>query len=139
MKGDETMSASHYWGKRLIDYAGNRLQTEQIEEINNEYLGENCPQDYPTPTTNQIAVNPPPDVETFRAELLEELRVYEEIYGKITYMEPNIFPPVFVRYWYDSSEEPEDNYGNLVRNSDFVREYPKIRLLIPPPEKDERQ
>lgn len=134
MKGDATMSASHYWGQKLIDYAGNRLQAEQIEEITNEYLGEDCPRDYPTPDPKQIAVNPRPDVDALRAELLGELREYEEAYGKLTYMEQNIFPPVFVRYWQNSSEEPEDNYGNLVRSADFIREYPKIRLLIPPPE-----
>lgn len=138
LKSDLTMSASHFWGQKLIDYANGRLKTAQIEEISKEYLGENCPQDYPTPTPKQIAVNPRPDTDTLRVELLEELREYEEAYGKLSYIEQNIFPPVFVRYWHESGEEPLDNYGNLVRNGDFVRDYPKIRLLIPPLEGAER-
>lgn len=134
MKGNTTMSGSHFWGQGLLDYAGNRLQPEQVAAIRAEYMGENCPQDYPTPAAQYIAVNPRPDTDTLRAELLVELRQYETIYGSLAPLEQNIYQQVFVRHWHESSEEPVDNYGNLVRDADFIRDYPRIRLLVPPEE-----
>lgn len=134
MRGNSTMSGSHFWGQGLIDYAGDRLQPEQIEEVRNEYMGENCPQDYPTPAAKYITVNPQPDTDALRAELLDKLQEYEEVYGELEYMDTNIYPPVFVRYWVGNELEPTADYGNLVRSSDFIREYPIIRTLIHLPE-----
>ena len=45
LNGDATMSASHYWGQRLID--SGILSAEQNDEIAANYLGSACPQDYP--------------------------------------------------------------------------------------------
>jgi len=124
MKGDDTMSASHFWGQRLID--SGRLEDGQIEEVTRDYIGENCPRDYPTPNSAQIAVTPRHDRDALREELLEELRVYEDTYGKLEYMELNIRPPVFVHYWYGREDEIESN------RRDFISNYLHERLLIPP-------
>lgn len=134
MKGDATMRGSHFWGQGLIDYAGDRLQSEQITEIREEYMGKSCSQDYPTPAAEYIAVNPRPDTDALRIQLLEELREFEAVYGTLQPIEQNIYPPVFVRYWHENSEQPADDYGNLVRNAAFIREYPQVRLLKPPVE-----
>lgn len=135
MKSDATMSASHYWGQSLVRFGGERLQSGQIDEIMSTYAGEDCPKDYPTPAQRQITVNPEPDVKALRAELLEELNEYDSTYGKLKYIEQNIFPPVFVRYWHSNDQEPADQYDNFVSGADFIRDYPSVRLMVPPEDK----
>lgn len=124
LKSDATMSASHFWGQRLIDL--NRLEPGQVEEVQAGYMGEHCPQDYPTPAANYIAVNPEPDVDALRAQLTKELEDYEARYGKLEYTELDILPPVFIRYYYRDGEPPEDATEN-------VKDYRQVRLLIDPP------
>lgn len=124
LKGDDTMSASHFWGERLI--ALNRLEPGQVEEVRAHYMGEDCPQDYPTPAPQQIAVTPEPDLEALQARLSAELEEYEAVYGPLEYEELNIYPPVFVRYYYEDGQ-PREDAGDMIRN------YREIRLLIDPP------
>lgn len=124
LKSDATMSASHFWGQRLIDLG--RLEPSQVEEVLAHYMGENCPQDYPTPAPSHIPVNPQPDADGLREKLSAELAEYEAHYGKLEYMELDILPPVFVRYYYRNGEPPEDATEN-------IRNYRQVRLLIDPP------
>ena len=124
LKGDDTMSASHFWGQRLIDLG--RLELGQVEAVQADYMGESCPQDYPTPAPSQIAVTPQPDTEELRARLEEELAAYEEQYGPLEYQPLDILPPVFVRFYFDGDEPPADA-------NELLRDYRQIRLLIDPP------
>ncbi|MCI8443420.1 MAG: hypothetical protein HFG27_12970 [Provencibacterium sp.] len=124
LKSDASMSASHFWGQRLIDLG--RLEPGQVEEVQVHYMGESCPQDYPTPAPNSIPVNPRPDTDSLREELSAELAEYEASYGSLDYMELDILPPVFVRYYYRDGEPPEDAAEN-------IRDYRQVRLLIDPP------
>jgi len=96
MKSDATMRASHYWGQNFINLGG--LQPDQIEEITAYHLGENCPQDYPTPAQTQIPVTPKPDVDAIISSLQPELEAYEELYGPLEFWEFDVLPPVFGRY-----------------------------------------
>lgn len=124
LRGDATMGASHFWGQRLIDLG--QLEPEQVEEVRASYMGEICPRDYPTPAPRYIEVNPRPDASKLRRELAAELAAYEDRYGKLEYMELDILPPVFIRYYYRNGEPPEDING-------FIRSYRQNRLIIQPP------
>ena len=124
LKSDETMSASHFWGQRLIGL--DRLEPGQVEAVQADYMGEECPQDYPTPAPTQIPVNPEPDLDALREELTRELADYEAKYGPLEYMELDILPPVFIRYYYENDCIPEDDNG-------LIRDYREVRLLIDPP------
>lgn len=96
LKSDATMSASHFWGQRLID-AG-LLQPDQEEEIAAFYLMESCPQDYPSPMPSQIPVTPRPDEEAIYAQLHQELEDFEKRFGDLEPMTLDIVPLVFGRY-----------------------------------------
>lgn len=96
LKSDATMSASHFWGQRLIDTG--RLQEDQNAEIAEFYLMETCPQDYPTPAPKEIPVTLRPDESAIYAGLREELQEYETRYGKLEPIELNLTPVVFGRY-----------------------------------------
>lgn len=122
LKGDATMSASHFWGQRLIDLG--RLEPKQVEEVRANYMGEICPQDYPTPAASVIAVTPKPDINAIREELNKELAAYEERYGKLEYMELDILPPVFIRGHEFSEDEPLRQWA---------ADYQALHCLIPPP------
>lgn len=125
LKSDQEMSASHFWGQNLIDL--NRLEPGQVEEVAAHYMGEVCPQSYPTPEPRVIAVNPKPDTEGVRAQLLGELIQYEANYGRLEYMELDILPPVFIRYYFVDGQPHKDA-------DELVRDYRESRLLIDPPE-----
>jgi len=96
MKSDLAMHASHFWGQNFIELGG--LQPDQIEEITDNYLGENCLRDYPTPAATEIAVTPRKDADAILAGLMPELHEYEEIHGPLEYRELDVLPPVFGRY-----------------------------------------
>ncbi len=106
--------------------AASSSSSGQVEEVRAHYMGEDCPQDYPTPAPQQIAVTPEPDLEALQARLSAELEEYEAVYGPLEYEELNIYPPVFVRYYYEDGQPREDT-GDMIRN------YREIRLLIDPP------
>lgn len=97
LKSDDSMRKSHYWGQRLIDM--DRLADEQEAEIAANYLGEDCPRDYPTPPKEYIPVTKAPDVYAIRTNLRAELSAYEELYGELEYMDLGIEPPVFINYF----------------------------------------
>lgn len=128
LKGDNTMSASHFWGQRLIDLG--TLEPGQVEEVQAHYMGEDCPQDYPTPDPIQISVNPEPDAQALIEQLTAELENYEETYGPLEYMELEILPPVFVRYYYEDGQPREDV-------NERIRTYRETRLIIDPPGTEE--
>lgn len=113
LRSDSIMSASHFWSQRLIDLG--RLKPGQVEEVRAHYMGENCPQDHPTPSPSYILVNPQPDIDGLREKLDTERTDYEVRYGKLEYIELDILPPVFVRYYYRDGDPPEDATEN-VRN-----------------------
>jgi len=128
MKSDATMRASHYWGQNFIELGG--LQPDQVEEINREYLGESCPQDYTTPSATEIAVTPRKDADAIRAGLTPELQEYEELNGPLEYRELDFLPPVFGRYGgYSTSGIPEE--------SDRILRGCTKNNLVPPPLDDE--
>lgn len=124
LKGDDTMSASHFWGERLI--ALDQLEPGQVEEVRAYYMGEDCPQDYPTPAPQQIEVTPEPDLEALTMQLSAELEEYEAVYGPLEYEELDIYPPVFIRYYYKDGQPREDA-------DEMIRNYRGSRLLIDPP------
>ena len=126
LRGDATMSASHFWGQNLINL--NRLEPGQVDEVRAYYMGENCPQDYPTPAPSYIPVNPQPDADTLQRELLQELEECENTYGPLEYMELDILPPVFIRYFYVDGVPTQDTNGITP-----IRDYRQTRLLIEPP------
>jgi len=110
LDSDETMSASHFWGQRLID-AG-LLRPDQNEEIAESYLGETCPLDHPKPEAKTITSRPEADRDAIERELRQELADYEAVHGKLLPMEIERTPPVFGRYggynrnalsWYDEA------------------------------------
>ena len=124
LKGDATMGASHYWGKRLISLG--QLEPGQEEEIRTYYMGEICPYDYPTPPPSQIPINPRPDYQAIHTALQKELEEYESLYGKLEYMELDILPPVFIRYYFQEGVSMEGL-------SSWGRNYRQDHLLINPP------
>lgn len=124
LKGDATMGASHYWGQRLISLG--QLEPGQEEEIRTYYMGESCPYDYPTPPPSQIPINPRPDYQAIHTALQKELEEYESLYGKLEYMELDILPPVFIRYYFQEGVSMEGL-------SSWGRNYRQDHLLINPP------
>ena len=96
LNGDATMSASHYWGQRLID--SGILSAEQNDEIAANYLGSACPQDYPKPEPKSIPSIPAEDPEVIMERLQAEREAYEDQYGPLEPMRVNILPPVFGVY-----------------------------------------
>ncbi len=105
LRSDATMSKSHYWGQRLINLG--QLADAQMEEVREKYMGEDCPRDYPTPARNYIEVNERPDIRELREELRQELADFEDTYGELEYMELDVVPPVFIRYYCTLDEVPE--------------------------------
>jgi len=93
MKSDGSMRKSHLWGQNLIDSGW--LSAEQNEEIAQYYLYESCPEDYPTPESQTIVPTPFPDIAAILAEIEEERRAYELLYGKLEEIDLNVIPPVF--------------------------------------------
>ncbi|MDD3192633.1 MAG: transglutaminase domain-containing protein [Oscillospiraceae bacterium] len=96
LRGDATMSASHYWGQRLID--SGILSKEQNAEIAANYLGSACPQDYPRPEHKTIESLPAEDPSAIMERLQEERTAFEEQYGPLAPMRVNVLPPVFGVY-----------------------------------------
>ena len=82
------MSASHYWGQRLID--SGILSAEQNDEIAANYLGSACPQDYPKPEPKSIPSIPAEDPEVIMERLQAEREAYEDQYGPLEPMRVNI-------------------------------------------------
>lgn len=105
LRSDATMGGPHYWGQRLRNLG--QLAEAQVEEVREKYMGENCPRDYPTPARNYIEVNERPDIRGLREELTLELADFEDTYGALEYMELDVVPPVFIRYYCTLDEVPE--------------------------------
>lgn len=124
LRSDTDMSTSHFWGERLINLG--ELEPGQVDEVAAHYMGESCPQSYSTPAPKEIAVNPEPDTEGLRAQLLDELAEYEALYGPLAYQELDILPPVFIRYYFVDGQPPADA-------GELVRDYRERRLIIDPP------
>ena len=99
LRSDEFMKKSHYWGQRLINK--DILADEQEEEISKYYMGEKCPEDYPSPADSYIPVTKDPNVPAIQTELKKELKEYEDKYGKLEYMDLGTEPPVFINYYLD--------------------------------------
>lgn len=93
MRGDESISASHLWGQRLIN--SGLLSAEQNAQIAESFLGETCPGDFPKPERRPIAEQPAPDVQALRAQAEAEIAAYEAVNGKLPPMELDVIPPVF--------------------------------------------
>lgn len=123
MRSDQTMLGSHLWGQALID--SGRMKEGQNAEIAERYLGEPCPQDYPTPPAQSIPVTKKPDESAVMAIYMRELEEYESAYGRKEYRELDILPPVFGRYGGYSTEA-----GFADRSEDYVYDILTRRLLI---------
>ena len=92
LRGDATLSASHRWGRNLID---SRLLTEeQNREIEENWTPPACPSDYPTPERYDFEADPAPDPETISQEATAEITIWETENGPLPPMELNIIPPV---------------------------------------------
>ncbi|MDE7230271.1 MAG: hypothetical protein K2N56_07310 [Oscillospiraceae bacterium] len=128
LRSDATMSRSHYWGQRLINLG--QLAEAQVEEVREKYMGENCPRDYPTPARNYIEVNERPDIRELRKELTLELTDFEETYGELEYMELDVVPPVFIKYYCTLDEVPEGE-ENM---SHFAKTYQDRRSIMQNPD-----
>lgn len=93
MKSDATLAGSHRWGQNLI--ASRLLSEAQNEEIAQSFLMPACPQDYPTPARQDFTAVPAPDRAAVEAQVIAELRAYEEEHGALSPLELDIVPPVF--------------------------------------------
>lgn len=93
MRGDESISASHMWGQRLVN--SGLLTAGQNAEIMENFFAETCPGDYPRPEQHPLAEKPAPDIQALRAQAETELSNYEAEHGELMPMELDIIPPVF--------------------------------------------
>ena len=93
LKGDDTMSASHLWGRRLAE--SGLLDGQQQEAVLSQYLLPDCPQDYPQPEPGSFEETAAPDLEALRAEADAEIAAWEAENGPLPPMELNTVPPVF--------------------------------------------
>lgn len=131
LKSDAAMSSTHYWGQRLINLG--QLEEGQVADVRGKYMGEECPQNYPTPAATAIPVTERPDVMAIREELSKELADYEEKFGELEYMPLDVVPHVFIDYYYKLDEVPE-GCENMVH---FAKTYQDRRCLIKNPDAPE--
>lgn len=129
LRSDETMGLSHFWGQRLINLG--RLEPGQVEIVREEFMGEVCPQNYPTPAPRTITVTPRADRKQLREDEKVELAEYERLYGKLEWIELDVVPPVFIKYYLGSEDEGDDTQGiNWVK---FADTYQNRRCIIREP------
>ena len=98
LRGDQEMLADHLWGEHWIAYgkAGAKpLTAAQLAEIQSQYTPQPCPQSYPTPAPRTLTLSPPPDITAILARLDSEKRQYQQQYGPLPTLQPDILPPVF--------------------------------------------
>ena len=93
MRGDETMYASHRWGRNLID--ARLLTAPQNDEIARDFIAPACPRDYETPAPYAFTSAPMPDTVAIQAEIDAELEAYERANEPLEPLDSNIIPPVF--------------------------------------------
>ena len=103
LKGDATMSASHRWGQNLID-AG-LLTPEQNDEIREDYLLPDCPQDYPATAPEALTWSLEADPAEAEAEAQAEIAAWEAENGPLEPMELDTVPPVFGLEGYGPTDE----------------------------------
>lgn len=135
LKSDATMGRNHFWGQRLINL--NQIEPGQVEEVRAHYMGEICPRDYPTPAANYIEPNEGLDIKEMREELKRELADYEDKYGKLEYMELDVVPPVFIRYFCDL--DPADVREGWEDMQYFAKTYQDRRSIMKNPDAEERE
>lgn len=115
MRSDATMSASHFWGERLI--AGWDMPQDQIDEIQSLYMGEECPQDGPTPQRTEIPLTPDKSPDEVYASVLPEYEAFVQQYGALEYRELDLLPPVFGRYDGAPADDVFAESGTIYRES----------------------
>lgn len=93
LKSDDTLSASHLWGQRLID--SGLLTKAQNDEIKESFLAHTCPQDYATPQTHTLKNVTEPDISALQNEAQMEIDAYEAVNGELPPLSLNDIPPVF--------------------------------------------
>lgn len=92
LKSDDTMLATHRYGQALLTMG--ELDEKQMAMIQNEYMGENCPSDYPhtepiSYTSSRL------DKENIQEQLTQDRIQYEENHGSIDPQRYDATPPVF--------------------------------------------
>lgn len=115
MRSDATMSTSHFWGESLIQ--GWDMPQDQIDEIRSQYMGEDCPQDGPTPERTAIPVTPDKDPDEVYASVLPEYEAFVQQYGELEYRELDVLPPVFGRYDGAPADDAFEESGTIYRES----------------------
>lgn len=103
LRGDATLSRSHWWGKNLI--AAGLLSEEQNHEIEENWTPPPCPNDYSTPEQYKIEPDPAVDPRRAAGEAAREIAVWEAENGPLPPMERNIIPPVFGLEGYGPPDE----------------------------------
>lgn len=93
LKSDDTLSASHIWGQRLID--SGLLTKAQNDEIKESFPAHTCPQDYATPQTHTLKNVMEPDISVLQNEAQMEIDAYEAVNGALPPLSLNDIPPVF--------------------------------------------
>lgn len=135
LKSDATMGRSHFWGQRLINLG--QIEPGQAELVRAGYMGENCPQDYPTPAANYIEVNERPDIREMRREFEKEIADYEDKYGVLEYMALDVIPPVFIQYYYDlDKEDVPEGWEDMYH---FAKIYQDMRSVMKNPNADVKE
>lgn len=103
MRGDESISGSHLWGRRLVD--SGLLTADQNAGILANFLFEACPGDSPRPQPHTISEKPAPDLPALRAQAEAGISSYEAEHGELAPMELDIIPPVFGLDGFGPSDE----------------------------------